>query len=449
MLSRSAPSSSLRTRLAPALALLAALGLLSTRSSHAQDPTIVIGGLSSPRLAVPECVPRAGDEASREACRAITQVLRNDLRFESLFQFIPDSLYSAIPSLNPDAPNMEDWKGIGAKILVVTKAAVTGGDLSLELRVYFVDSGQTMLSKRFSGKADNPRIFAHQASDEIVGLTQQRGVARTRIAFVSDRDATKEKRGKELYLMDYDGYNPRRVTVNQSLNILPAWSPDGRALAYVSYRQGSPDVYLARIFEGVPARNLTGGQGAQAFAPTFSHDGTRLAYASNKSGNMEIWVANADGSGARRLTNHPAADTAPCWSPTGNELAFTSNRTGTPQLWLMDSEGLNVRRLSTVGNYNDGCAWSPDKASPEVAYTARIEGGFEIAVIDLASRQVRQLTEGRGSCEYPTWAPSGRHLAFSCNRGGSWQITVSDRLGQTVQTLAAGPGNNVQPDWGP
>ena len=116
---------------------------------------------------------------------------------------------------------------------------------------------------------------------------------------------------------------------------------------------------------------------------------------------------------------------------------------------MMDSEGLNVRRLSTIGNYNDACAWSPDKANPEIAYTSRIEGGFEIAVVDLTTRQVRQLTEGRGSCEYPTWAPSGRHLAFSCNRGGSWQITVSDRLGQVVQTLAAGPGNNVQPDWGP
>ncbi len=450
MLTRYAPSSSRRRRLLAALAAGAGLWLLAPRAGQAQAPTIVItGGGTSPRVAVPECVPRAGDEASREACRVVTQVLRNDLRFENLFQVVPDNLYSAIPSLNPDAPNMEDWKGIGAKILVVTKAAVAGGDLSLELRVFFVDSGQTMLSKRYSGKADNPRIFAHQASDEIVGLTQNRGVARTRIAFVSDRDATKEKRGKELYLMDYDGYNPRRVTVNQSLNILPNWAPDGRSLAYVSYRQGSPDVYLARIYEGQPARNLTGGQGAQAFAPAFSPDGTRLAYASNRSGNMEIWVSNADGSGARRLTNHPSADTAPCWSPTGNELAFTSNRTGAPQLWMMDSEGLNVRRLSTIGNYNDACAWSPDKANPEIAYTSRIEGGFEIAVVDLTTRQVRQLTEGRGSCEYPTWAPSGRHLAFSCNRGGSWQITVSDRLGQVVQALAAGPGNNVQPDWGP
>jgi TolB protein len=332
-------------------------------------------------------------------------------------------------------------------VLVITRAAVTGGELSVEAKVFFVDSGQSMLAKRYTGKADNPRIFAHQASDEIVALTQYRGVARTKIAFTSDRDATKEKRSKELYVMDYDGNNPRRLTVNSSLNILPAWSPDGRGLAYVSYRLGSPDIFLASIYEGRSA-NLTNGKNAQAFAPSFSHDGKKIAYSSNRSGNMEIWVANADGGDARKVTNHPSDDTAPCWSPTDQEIAFTSNRTGDPQLWVMDSEGLNVRRLSTVGKYNDACAWNPSKLYPEIAYTSVIEGGFEVAVMDLVSHQVRQITEGRGSCEYPAWAPSGRHLVFACNRGGTWQVTVSDRLGQNMQTLA-GPGNNSQPDWGP
>lgn len=248
--------------------------------------------------------------------------------------------------------------------------------------------------------------------------------------------------------MDYDGWNPRRVTVNGSLNLVPAWSPDGRSIAYVSYRP-TPDVFLASIYEGRSA-NLTNGKGAsQALSVAFSHDGKRIAYSSNKSGNLEIWVANADGSGARKVTSSSASDTAPCWSPTGQEIGFTSNRGGTPQIYVMDAEGLNVRRLTNVGNYNDGCAWNTSKEFLEVAYTSRLEGGFEVAVLDIASGQVRQVTQGRGSCEYPAWAPNGRHLAFSCNRGGSWQITVSNRDGSEVQTLAAGPGNNVQPDWGP
>jgi TolB protein len=433
-------------------ALLAADVAGGRVGSAPQEPVeqIVIGGVT-PRFAVPECVPKRADEATQTACRTITQVLRSDLRFEGLFQFVPDSLLSAIPPLNPEAPNFEDWKGIGARILVVTRADVTGGELAVEVRVYFADSGQTMLARRYSGRPDNPRVFAHQASDDIMTLTQYKGIARTRIAFSSDRDATKERRSKELYIVDYDGFNPRRVTVNGSLNILPAWSPDGTSLAYVSYRQGSPAVYLARIFEGKSTANLTGERGdSQAFAPAFSPDGRHLAFASNRSGNMDVWVAGADGSGARRLTTAQGSDTAPCWSPTGQEIAFTSNRTGTPQLWLMDSEGLNVRRLTTVGNYNDGCTWNPAKQYSEIAYTSRLEsGGFDIAVIDLATRQVRQITQGRGSCEYPSWAPNGRHLVFSCKRGGRWEITISDREGRSLQSLSTGPGNNVQPDWGP
>lgn len=411
---------------------------------------IVIGGVT-PRFAVPDCVPRGSDEASRAACRTITQVLRNDLRFEGLFEFVSDSLIQAIPPQNPDAPSFEDWKGIGARILVMTRAGVTGGELTVEARVSFVDSGQTMLARRYSGRADNPRIFAHRASDDIMTLTQYRGVARTRIAFVSDRDATAGRRSKEIYIVDYDGFNPRRVTVNGSLNLLPAWTPDGAGLAYVSYRQGPPLLFLARIFEGRSVANLTGEKGdASAVAPAVSPDGRRVAFATSRSGNSDVWTAGIDGSDARRLTTTQSNDTAPCWSPAGTEIAFTSNRTGTPQLWVMDQDGLNVRRLTTVGNYNDACSWNPSKQYSEIAYTARLEaGGFDVAVLDLATRQVRQVTQGRGSCESPSWAPNGRHLVFSCKRGDRWELAVADREGRSVTTLATGPGNNVQPDWGP
>ncbi len=187
--------------------------------------TQIVIGTEVQRVAVPDCVPRRSDDASREACRTITQVLRSDLKFEGLFQFVPESLFSAIPAMNPGAPSFEDWRSIGAKLLVVSRAQVDGDQALVELKVHFVDSGQNPLSKRYSGRADNPRIFAHQASDDILALTQYRGVARTKIAFVSDRDATKERPSKELYIVDYDGFNPRRVTVNRASTSSPPGAP--------------------------------------------------------------------------------------------------------------------------------------------------------------------------------------------------------------------------------
>src|SRR4029450_4548711 len=169
---------------------------------------------------------------------------------------------------------------------------------------------------------------------------------------------------------------------------------------------------------GTGSRRLTSTR-SENTAPAWSPTGQEIAFTSNSTGTPQIWVRDSggpNGPGRRRLTSTRSENTAPAWSPTGQEIAFTSNRTGTPQIWVMDSEGLNVRRLSTVGNYTDAPAWNPSRQYSEVAYTSRLESGkFDIAVVDLASGQVRQVTQGRGNCEYPSWAPNGRHLVFSCS----------------------------------
>jgi TolB protein len=455
--SRFRPFSS-RLLLKPLIAAPAAVAvLLATAAVWAQAPTappapntpreIIITG-NATTLAVPDCVPRGGDEAARTACQTITDVLRADLRFEDI-KLVPDALYRDLPAFNPDALKFDDWKAVRAEILIVTRAEIAKGELVTDVRVYHVPTGQSIVARRFTNSPDKPRIVAHQTADEIMTLAQIKGVARSKIAFVSDRDtAPKTKKTKEIYIADYDGFGPRRLTVNRSLNILPSWSPEGKSLGYVSYKSGLPELLIAWIYEG-RSSTFSPSAGSNIMSLAFSPDGKRVAYSSNKSGNADIWVANADGTEPRRITNSPAIDTAPSWSPSGNEIAFTSQRSGTPQIWVMDSDGLNPHKVSTYGNYNDAAAWNPAKEySTEIAYTSRIEGGFEVAVVDVATGQVRQITEGRGSCEYPAWAPNGRHLACSCERGGRAQLAITDRMGRNVKAIDVGPGNNSQPDWG-
>ncbi len=208
-----------------------------------------------------------------------------------------------------------------------------------------------------------------------------------------------------------------------------------------------PDIFIANIYQGTAVENpLRGGKAEENFLPVFSPDGTKLAFQSNRDGNPEIYVMNRDGSGIRRITNHPLSDTTPTWSPSGNQIAFVSDRTGSPQIYVVDADGLNFRPL-TVGleSYCDRPTWSPPPFN-EIAYAARTGGGFDIKVLDLATRERRQITFGEGSNESPAYAPNGRHLAFSSTRAGRRQIYVIDRMGKNVRQLTRA-GNNQTPAW--
>jgi TolB protein len=295
-------------------------------------------------------------------------------------------------------------------------------------------------------------MYAHTIADEIFqSQSQLRGVARTKLAFATDRDGERvggtveERNVKEIYVSDYDGASQRRVTINRRLNITPAWSPDGRAIAYTSYRRGYPDLFISLIYQGTPPEEPTRGRGGQNFLPAWSPDGTRIAFTSTRDGNPEIYVMNRDGSNVRRLTNNPAIDVTPTWSPSGTQIAFVSDRSGSPQIYVVDVEGVNAARI-TSESYCDRPTWSPAPFN-EIAYTSRTGGGIhDIKVIDMATRQVRQITFGEGSNVSPSFAPNGRHIAFSSTRGGKRQIFTVSRSGKDLRQITRS-GNNEMPDW--
>ena len=294
----------------------------------------------------------------------------------------------------------------------------------------------------------NPRLRSHLADELHDSQSRLRGVARTKLTFISDRNreavvATVEKRDvKEVFVGDYDGANQRRITINRTMNLTPNWSPDGRSIAYTSYRTGVPDILISNIYVGT-MESPTKGVGHN-YLPVFSPDGTRIAFMSNRDGNPEIYVMNRDGSNLMRLTNSPAIDVTPTWSPNGTQLAFTSERTGSPQIWVVGVDGTGLRRIS-YESFADRPTWSLPPYN-EIAFAARTGPGFDIKILNIGSGETRQITFGEGSNESPAWSPNGRHLAFMSTRAGRSQIFTTDRDGKNVRQLTR-DGNNTTPNW--
>jgi TolB protein len=408
-----------------------------------------VGG--APRLAVPDFLAPGASPELAEVAALLGEVLWNDLRFEREFDMIPRSAYRAVaPATSPETVPFDQWRELGANLVLIGTVRGNASSVTVQARIYDVSTRQVTWGKEYTGPAANPRMFAHTIADELHQQRGLQGVARTKLAFTSDRDGeratnTVENRAiKEIYIGDYDGENQRRVTVNRSLAINPAWAADGRAIAYTSYRRGYPDIFVSYIYQGKMDQPTQGTDRIHNFLPAFSPDGTKLAFMTNRDGNMEIYTVHRDGSNLRRVTRHPGNDTSPTWSPAGNQIAFTSDRSGSPQIYIVDADGLGQPRRVTSESWADRATWSP--IFSEIAYAGRTGPGFDIKIVDIATQQVRVITDGIGSNESPAWAPNGRHLAFASTRAGRTHIFTVARDGQDLRQLTR-QGNNLQPSW--
>ena len=438
---------------------------LLTAWPHAQQPaqpppvqqpseiaTTIIGegGGAAPRLAVPEFIALSTDAESVATARTISQVLWDDLNFEREFAFIPRDVYSSIPKATSftDVP-FDRWRELNADGLIVGTVQKMPAGFRVEMKLFNVRTRQAVYPRQYDGS--NPRLFAHTISDEIHKSQRAlNGVARSKLTFDSDRDGermsgTVQNRSiKEIYISDYDGENQKRVTVGKTLNIAPRWSPDGRSIAYTSYRRGGANLFISNIFQGTLDEVTKGDKVGENWLPAWSPDGTKLAFSTTRDGNPEIYVVNRDGSGLRRITNNPSIDITPTWSPSGTQIAFTSDRSGAPQIYVIGADGLNLSK-KTSESYCDRPTWSPAPFN-EIAYAARSGPGFDIHVLDLSTGATKSLTFGEGTNESPAFSPNGRHIVFTSTRSGKAQVFTMAKDGKNVRQITK-TGNNEKPDW--
>jgi TolB protein len=411
---------------------------------------ITTDGGGAPRLGLPEFVALSNDAETVATAKTISQVLWDDLNFEREFAFIPRDVTSTIPK--PTGFNdvaFDRWQEVNADALVVGTVTKQSSGFHVELKLFKVSTHQSAYSRAYDGS--NPRLFAHTISDEL--HKSQRGlvgVARTRLTFDSDRDGermggTVQQRSiKEIYISDYDGENQKRVTVVRNLSIAPRWSPDGRSIAYTSYRRGGANIFISNLFQGTLDEVTKGDKVGENWLPAWSPDGTKLAFSSTRDGNPEIYIVNRDGSGLRRLTNSPTIDITPTWSPSGTQIAFTSDRSGSPQIYVVGVDGLGLSK-KTSESFCDRPTWSPAPFN-EIAYAARSGPGFDIHVLDLSTGAVKALTFGEGTNESPAFSPNGRHIVFTSTRSGKTQVFTMARDGKNVRPITK-LGNNEKPDW--
>jgi TolB protein len=435
-------------------AVLVAIGLFTSLAAQQQQPAPPPAAnqelwleLNRPAakklpLALPMTVAPAGPAIEGQVRDPFHDTLRTDLDYEGAFSIVDPALY---PKGYRDAttPDSADrWIATGAEVLVDTLLEVSGDRVSAEARVYDLKSRKLVFGKRYTGGATFVPRIAHAVADDIVRyFTGKPGVFMTSIVFTSDRDLG---RGfKELYAMDFDGRNQRRLTELKTLAINPAWDSAGQHLAFTSYAKTFPRVNLM-LRDGSGRKDLSTGVDLNA-SPSFSPDGKRIVFAGSAGGNPDIYMINADGTGLKRLTSSPAIESTPRWSPVGNQILYTSSVSGTPELYLMDPEGANARRVTYAGDWNDEGAWSPDGS--KIAFACRNGGDFRICVMDLATSQTLELTD-EGSSGHPSWSPDGTKIAFDSRRGSSTQIYTMDINGQHKVALTD-KGNNSQPAWSP
>jgi TolB protein len=359
--------------------------------------------------------------------------------FSPLTRDIAGSGIFAIAPIPPNlAPGADIAKSSNAQFVLKIRLFQEGQDYVAQALVVDSTGAEQMQPTQYRGTEPALSRMAHKiATDVVRAFTGKPGIFQSQIAFASDRTGA-----FEIWLMDWDGSNQRRITAHNGLSILPSWAPDNERLAYTSFARGTSDMYVINRRGGGRIRVPTA-LGLNTSA-TFSPVGNDIAFVGSVNGNPDIYVVKDDGSNLRRLTSESSIESTPEWSPNGRQLSFTSGRSGTPQIYVMDAEGSNVRRLSfDEGGWNDDATWSPD--GERVAYTSRVGGRFQIRVANVITRE-SQVLAGQGSNEQPTWSPDGKWIAFQSNRTGKWQIYRMRSDGTDIIQLTF-DGENKDPDW--
>jgi TolB protein len=370
----------------------------------------------------------------------ISEVVAADLARAGLFRMVDPGGVTPMPS-EPGEVRYGDWSSRGAEALVIG-SVTPGADGRFEVRFRLMDVTKQVQLAGFSYTIApaQARNTAHRIADviyeKLIGVP---GAFATRITYVV-------KRGPryELQVADADGFAAQTVVASDEPIISPTWSPEGNRIAYVSFEQKKPIVYVQTLSTG-QRRVLANFRGSNS-SPAWAPDGRRLAVVLTRDGSSQIYSIAAEGGAATRLSNSNSIDTEPNFSPDGQWLLFTSDRGGSPQIYRMSASGGAAERLTFDGTYNVSPRYSPDGKS--FVYVQRSGGRFNLMRREFASRQTIPLTDGTVD-ESPSFAPNGRMVLYASQQGGRGILAAVSSDGRVKQRITIQSGDVREPAWGP
>ena len=417
---------------------LLALGLPSAWAQF----RVEISGVGATQL--PVAVARFRDEDKAGPNAAISAIIRADLERSGQFR----NLDVAAALDETSQPALGEWRNRGADALLTGSVSrLADGRWDVRYKLWDVVKGQELGGQSLAVVTADLRLAAHRVADAVYErLTGDKGVFATRIAYV-----TRAANRFTLRITDADGEGGQVALSSVEPIISPAWSPDGRELAYVSFEQQKAAVWLQDVASG-QRRVLANFRGSNS-APTWSPDGRQLVLSLSRDGGTQLFSIGRDGSGLKRLTQSSAIDTEATYAPDGRTIYFVSDRGGGPQIYRMPADGGNAERVSFTGAYNISPAVAPDGRT--LAYIARLGGGtFRLHTMELsngasgAGGNILALSDTNED-ESPSFAPNGKLIIYASRAQGR-DVLMTSTLDGRIKTRLLSSGLDVrEPVWGP